>query len=454
MRPSRQLHVTLAGSLFLILSLAFYLSLSAPLQAQGGCPDDPYEPNDSASQAPNLPAGTYPNLYVCPNNQDWFRISLPAYTVVDVSITFDNSQGDLDLYLMDKSGQRALTQSTSTNADVEHLTYTTTTSTTAYILVLGYNGASNAYTLTYTTRASDDPYEPNDNPAEAPYLTSGTYPNLMLVPGNADFFAVNLPARSVITVTAQFQNSKGDIDLWLTNRRGNTLRSSTHSDTDWEKVVYPTSKADLAYIYLRSYGHATNEYTLTIDIAVHWPCQEDSLAPNQTSADAAPIHGDVYHLVLCPNTEDWFRISVPEQGILDLWLEFEHMWADLDLNLMATDTLDVLAWSRGTTNTERIRYTVTGPSDYLVQVYTRQDIPVGSPYTMTYAFATFTPTPTPTPTPTATPTLTPTPTPTTTPTPTPTPTSTPTPTATPTASPTPSPTPVPPARHYIPLVLH
>ncbi len=421
--------------------LGIFLLSFVPVRAQNACLDDPYERNNNAGEAPSLAPGTYPNLWICPSDEDWFRVSLPAYTRVDVDLLFTHANGDLDLYLMNASGQRALVSSSS-QTDNERVAYTTTASTTAYIRVDGYGDASNVYTLTYTLTPADDAYEPNDVPAQAPFLTPGVYPNLMLVPGNRDFFGVQLPARAVVTATVRFDNDRGDIDLWLTDRNGNTRRSSTQNDSDWEQVVYPTEQPDFVYLYLWNWGTATNVYTLTLDVNVHWPCQEDTFAPNSTASQAAFLPPGLYRLMMCPVGEDWFSIQAPGEGMVEVTLNFTHQWADLDLYLYDAQGTEIIARSEGITNEEQVRQPITTTADFLVRVR-GLEVVVGAPYTLTYAFATFTPTPTPTPT------STPTPTPTLTPTRTPTPTSTPTPT--PTFTPTPTPTPIP-ARLFLPML--
>ena len=71
-RPS--MIIIVAGVLLGIFLLSF-----VPVRAQNACLDDPYEGNNNADEAPSLAPGTYPNLWICPSDEDWFRVSLPAY---------------------------------------------------------------------------------------------------------------------------------------------------------------------------------------------------------------------------------------------------------------------------------------------------------------------------------------------------------------------------------------
>ncbi len=430
--PGPQLLVALLLMTTLMALLAFPLAARAQ-----GCQDDGYEENDTAAQAPLLQPGTYADLVICSGDEDWFRVEFPANTRVTVSITFTHAQGDLDLYLMDETGLRALESATS-QTDNETLTYVATTDTRAYIRVAGYQGAANTYTLTYTTEAYDDRFEENDSIAQAPLLQPGTYPDLIITPNDADYFAVDMPARSVLQATIFFTHAQGDLDLYLTTET-RTLRSSTSSN-DNEQVLYATDVAQRVYLYVEGYRGASNTYTLVLQVEEQGQCPEDAFAPNHTREEAAPLPPGEYGLTLCPQTEDWFRPDVSGPGTLLVRLTFRYMLGDLDLRLWDGDT--VLASSLNSrTDEEVITYVFDAAAQPRLHVFAAYTLSLGVPYTLTYIFAT--PTPTPTPTPTFTPTPTPTATPTSTPTPTVTPTSTSTPTPTPSPTPTSTPTPTP-----------
>ncbi|MCA9539179.1 MAG: lamin tail domain-containing protein, partial [Myxococcales bacterium] len=72
--------------------------------APPACADDPFEPND-ALIAPTLLViardneETYPDLRVCPDNEDWYIFDVCARGHVRVEVTFSHADGDLDLHL-------------------------------------------------------------------------------------------------------------------------------------------------------------------------------------------------------------------------------------------------------------------------------------------------------------------------------------------------------------------
>jgi len=59
--------------------------------------DDNSEPNNSCAKARVVKASKLSNRIVKINDPDWYRISVPAHRTVDVTVEFDNGNGDIDL---------------------------------------------------------------------------------------------------------------------------------------------------------------------------------------------------------------------------------------------------------------------------------------------------------------------------------------------------------------------
>jgi hypothetical protein len=125
------------------------------------CVDDALEPNDDADHAtPTNPAPGTPytasGLQICGGNDDFFAVPLLAgdTVVVDLTFTQANSTQDLDIHFYDRDGTTDLTpcppcdvtngQGTSSN---EHFTRAITTSGTYYVVVRGFNGSANNYSI-------------------------------------------------------------------------------------------------------------------------------------------------------------------------------------------------------------------------------------------------------------------------------------------------------------------
>ncbi len=59
--------------------------------------DDRSEPNNSCGKARVVKAGRLTNRVVKINDPDWYRVSVPAHRTVDVTVEFDDGNGDIDL---------------------------------------------------------------------------------------------------------------------------------------------------------------------------------------------------------------------------------------------------------------------------------------------------------------------------------------------------------------------
>ena len=77
--------------------------------ADGGATDgagsDPYEPNDTSSQAPLIESGSFGPLPLSPSfDQDWFAFTLAEATDTTIDVLFAQSDVDIDVQLLIAGG--------------------------------------------------------------------------------------------------------------------------------------------------------------------------------------------------------------------------------------------------------------------------------------------------------------------------------------------------------------
>src|SRR5687768_14752557 len=137
---------------------------------------DRFEPNDSYETATNL--GTLgdraePDLSIhAANNNDYFRFTAGASGPLSVEFRFDQSQGDVDAFMLDTD--RLLLDSAATTASPERLDWNVTAGRTYFIKVIGYGGATQAdYDMIIDGPAALSP-EPGDQPSESIALPVGS----------------------------------------------------------------------------------------------------------------------------------------------------------------------------------------------------------------------------------------------------------------------------------------
>jgi len=117
------------------------------LQVLKLCIEDLYEPNATAAEAGKLTPGDYPNLVLCPNDLDWFKVDLEAGKAVTIALTFDQAMGDLDVRLYAPANPTVPVAASTTQAAPETIVWMVPETGTYYLRINGFAGASNAYDL-------------------------------------------------------------------------------------------------------------------------------------------------------------------------------------------------------------------------------------------------------------------------------------------------------------------
>ncbi len=106
-----------------------------------GADEDAFEPNESATDAAEISEGTYSDLEITSQDEDWFRIDAGGQEV-SVTIQFSHSDGDLDLQLRTESGE-VISQSAGT-LDSETVQGV---ADIVWVRVFGYANAGGAYDM-------------------------------------------------------------------------------------------------------------------------------------------------------------------------------------------------------------------------------------------------------------------------------------------------------------------
>ena len=122
---------------------------SIPVTVTGVCQDDEAEQNDDLASGSPLSAGILPDLMICKNDQDWFKILLSTGDELSITLSCDPAGGDIDMRLYGADGSSAplLSGTESEGGAVETLSWTADASGLVYLRVIGFNEAQNAYSL-------------------------------------------------------------------------------------------------------------------------------------------------------------------------------------------------------------------------------------------------------------------------------------------------------------------
>ncbi len=328
---------------------------------EGGLSPDSYESNNSRGTATSLvgqTSGTLSNLTIHNSSDvDYFKINLGATgTLLDyVRVNFTHSAGDLDMRLYNSSG--TVVRSSTSSTDDERISLSGLSAGTYYVEIDGYGSATNTYSLQWRTPdsgpdpdvPSPDRYESNNSRSTATSLvgqTSGTLSNLTIHnTSDEDYFKINLGSTGTSShyVLADFSDAAGDLDLYLYDRSGNSIRSSA-SVTNDERISLANLSAGTYYVEIDGYGSATNTYSLQwhtpdsgSDPDVPSPDRYESNNSRSTATSVLVGFGNatLNNLSIHNSTdEDYFTITLGITNRPDYVLaDFSHAAGDLDMFL-------------------------------------------------------------------------------------------------------------------------
>ena len=202
---------------------------------------DAFEPNDDANNATqaNLPFSAQMSLHSA-TDTDVVRIDLDADATLNVTASFLNADGDLDLALY-AAGAEDPSGSATTTSDVENFSAELGAGT-YYLVIYGYEGATNTYALDLATSGGEpvqqtptegDIFEPNNSATDAADIGAVfSWDGIEIADGDdEDFFRVSLTETT--TVDVLFSDDVGDLDLYVFDDDGNEVaRSISASDNE------------------------------------------------------------------------------------------------------------------------------------------------------------------------------------------------------------------------------
>ncbi|HEU4726501.1 MAG TPA: hypothetical protein VFT22_01370 [Kofleriaceae bacterium] len=260
------------------------------------CMDDPWEVNDSRSDASHNPVLT-PDLYdlvSCPSatsatraNDDWFKIVVPSDQRVDLQIAGDPIT-DLDLHLYHSDGTLV---TASTSFDPNEEISACLPAATYYVKVNGFGSGRNPYLLSYDSHAescnttcTDDASEADDTFSQArPAFPGFTSTGNKICPNNDDWYKIRMFSGELLIVDLAFTQSTSSQDLDIHLYKDSldlTPCDFEHPDTcsfdngqsgtsnEHAEFVIPAGCAAGCdyFVVVRGYNHSSNSYAIGIDV--------------------------------------------------------------------------------------------------------------------------------------------------------------------------------------------
>lgn len=278
------------------------------------CSDDfGMESNDICLQATELGPGAYQNLNICQGgDEDWYLINVEAGKTLQIQAQFNNSDGDLDMYLFQPWNCAGHLAASLSHSDNEQITYTSPGSTFYLVRIVALTPIiQNSYDLTVKVGlpecgdgechtdencqvcpgdcgscctdcapwescvnelcscVTDGALEPNDFCTQAKKLEPGLHADLAICSGgDQDWYTVHVETGETLQVTALFSNQMGNLDLYL-YPHGNCVGyvAKAMSLTDDETIAFTSAFQSNYYIMVKGFGSATGAtYDLNIEL--------------------------------------------------------------------------------------------------------------------------------------------------------------------------------------------
>lgn len=212
---------------------------------------------------------------------------------------------------------------------------------------------------------ADDAFEENDTKATARALPAGVHRDLAC--NDEDWFKVTLAQPGALSVTIDFTNASGDLDLHVDGPSGQVGRSEGTGDR--EKVEVASLPAGTYLVRVFGYQGARGAYTLTVATTQSTPppASDDRFEENDTRATAAALTPGAYPGLRCED-DDWFAVTLASESTLDVRLDFRHADGDLDLEVADAGGNEVGS-STSAADGEQVKKARLAAGTYLVRVY-------------------------------------------------------------------------------------
>jgi hypothetical protein len=300
--------------------------------------NDRYESNGNLDSATPLSSGTYENLTMLDDENDYYAVDVSEGDTLAVNMSVPKADdGERPenypfLDLVDESGNKlddADVRGRDAQGSTDHiLKYEADSTGTVYLRAFGNSDADVETDYTLSVAQNDnDRYEPNGNISTATPLSPGSYGNLTLLDVESDYYAVNVSAADTLNVTMTVPKvgdgyeADNDPDLTLLDADGDELDEGDYRTTDARDTIDYVMKYEAdatGPVYIHAHGdvdaEVETEYTLNVDRN-----ENDRYEPNGNVSAATPLSPGTYeNLTLLDVESDYYEIEAAAGDTLNV----------------------------------------------------------------------------------------------------------------------------------------
>ena len=372
----KALGIAFAAILLLALFTACFMGITSAQTSET-------EPNNEFGDANLIPLDTPTTAAVYPaGDYDWFKVSVTATGVLNISVTSIPPGMRADIQLYDANNHRIAGVTAETPGTPVSLVRDVTPAD-LFIRVRDYAGGS--YTTPYTLFANfeeiADAYEPNGDFAHASEMLLNMPIQAYIFPaGDHDWFKVNVSTGVLnISVTnvptymrprIELYNADGGRIAYMTGTTGKntTLTRDVHKGTHFLRIDDSDGKSH------------TSPYTLTASL-LEVP---DTYEPNGDFIHASEIAVDtpVRAYIFLTGDHDWFKVNLTQRSELKIFVSSVPTYMRPRIELY-NENRERIAYTTGSTasNTSLTRDVLAGVYFFRIDDYNGRSHT--TPYTLT-----------------------------------------------------------------------
>ncbi len=248
------------------------------------------------------------NIYNSSSGNNYYKINITSPSIVSGKITFNNSKGNLDLYLYDANKNEV--QVSAGNSNEESITATLQPGI-FYICVKGSQANSYVINIDVTVMGHSFANATDINlPYGASHMTEGSQDNYY-----------KLTITEPLSIRIQINSEQSGLYLYLYDSSQNQLRSGDGKDK--EKVITEELPAGTYYICVK--GHPS-KYNISVSKA-------SKIGHTFESATEITPPYSAEHSIEAYELDNFYKITLKTSSSIDASIEFTHSAGDLDLYL-------------------------------------------------------------------------------------------------------------------------